>query len=94
MTISTTVADYVLYAQDPNNGTLRNVTYAEILFTLKSDVGWLVPGFAFLSGILLMITLTIMVLCSMPFVRKSGCFQVRNLTFVKRKQHLNCFQRM
>ena len=68
---------YVLDDNEVNNGELANATYAEILFTLKSKIGWLVPGFAYLSGVLLTIALTVMVFCSLPIVRRSGYFQVR-----------------
>ncbi|XP_070178601.1 NADPH oxidase 5-like isoform X2 [Littorina saxatilis] len=53
----------------------KNLNLAEILFTLKADVGW-VFGFAPLSGVILDVILAVMVICSMDFVRRSGFFEV------------------
>ena len=52
----------------------------EVLFTTKAGVGF-VAGSAFITGWLLDIILIIIVICSMPFVRRSGHFQVRGLWF-------------
>lgn len=65
-------AAYVVY-DDPAKGTPE---YWEFLFTLKSKIGFVGPGFAYLSGIVLIIVLTVMFICSMPFVRRKGHFQV------------------
>ena len=51
-------------------------TYAEWLFTSKPGLFGLIPGCANPTGVLLICILTIMVICSMPFVRRSGHFQV------------------
>jgi len=49
---------------------------AEWLFTSRPGVFGLVPGWAFPTGICLWIILSIMVLCSMRWVRESGNFEV------------------
>ena len=51
-------------------------TVAEMLFTDKLTDFGLVGGWANPTGIALIIILTIMVICSLPFVRKSGYFEV------------------
>ncbi|KAK7075488.1 NADPH oxidase 5 [Halocaridina rubra] len=53
-----------------------NFTTAEWLFTMKPGLFGLIPGIANPSGVALMIILTLMVICSQPFVRKSGYFEV------------------
>lgn len=50
--------------------------YWEYLFTFKSKIGFVGPGFAYLSGVLLDIILLVMFLCSLSFVRRGGHFQV------------------
>lgn len=47
----------------------------EVLFTVKAGVGY-VAGSAFITGWLLDIVLIIIVICSLPFVRRGGHFQV------------------
>ncbi|XP_053387111.1 NADPH oxidase 5-like [Mercenaria mercenaria] len=47
----------------------------EVLFTAKAGVGY-VGGSAFITGWLLDIVLTVLVVCSLPFVRRGGHFQV------------------
>lgn len=56
----------------------KKLNLFEILFTLKAKVGWFY-GFAPLSGVILDVILLIMFICSMEFVRRSGCFEVSNL---------------
>ena len=71
--------DFDRAAAIANNETvpaLLDVTWAEWLFTLKAGIGWIGPGFAYVSGWVLDVVLTIMVICSMPFVRRGGHFQV------------------
>nr|XP_027207906.1 NADPH oxidase 5-like [Penaeus vannamei] len=51
-------------------------TLAEWLFTMKPEKFGLIEGIANPTGIALMIILTLMVICSLPFVRKSGYFEV------------------
>lgn len=53
-----------------------NYTAAEWLFTMKPGLFGLIPGIANPSGVALMIILTVMVISSMSFVRKSGYFEV------------------
>ena len=52
------------------------VAYWEYLFTLKTGVGYVGPGFAFVSGVVLDVILFIMVICSLPYIRRNGYFQV------------------
>ena len=47
------------------------------LFTPFPGVFGLIGGYANPSGVALIIVFTIMTVCSMPFVRKSGYFQAR-----------------
>lgn len=54
----------------------RNYTYAEWLLTMRPGKFGLIHGFANPSGIALMIILAVMVICSQPFVRKKGNFEV------------------
>ncbi len=82
------ITDYVMEdAKKPNStyAALNGVEYWEILFTLKSGIGWIGPGFAYISGVILDIVLTIMVICSMPFVRRSGHFQVQYFFIIAKK---------
>ena len=51
-------------------------SYAEWIFTSKPGVFGLIKGCANPTGIALICILTTMVICSMPFVRRSGNFQV------------------
>ncbi|CAG7821382.1 unnamed protein product, partial [Allacma fusca] len=54
-----------------------NVTYLSFLFDPSVTTKWgLIPGCALNSGVVLMIILTLMVICSLPFVRRGGCFEV------------------
>ena len=54
-----------------------NFTYAEWLLTMRPGKFGLVPGIANPTGVTLMVILTVMVICSQPFVRKKGNFEVR-----------------
>jgi hypothetical protein len=54
-------------------------SYYEWLFTMKPHVFGLIPGIANVSGIMLMVSMTIMVVCSLPFVRRGGYFEVRKV---------------
>ena len=49
--------------------------YGDWLFTMGPGVFGLVPGIANPTGVILIIILTIMVICSMPCVRRSGNFE-------------------
>ncbi|XP_052785817.1 NADPH oxidase 5-like isoform X2 [Mya arenaria] len=52
-----------------------NITSWEILFTPELELG-LAKGAAFITGWILIAVLTVMVVCSLPFVRASGHFQI------------------
>ena len=52
------------------------------LFTPNHGVFGLAKGFANITGVALITILTIMVLCSLPIVRKSGYFQVINIMYL------------
>ncbi|XP_065834073.1 NADPH oxidase 5-like isoform X2 [Oscarella lobularis] len=49
--------------------------YWEYLFTTKKDFGW-VNGSAGISGLVLCVILTIMIVCSQPCIRRKGYFEV------------------
>ena len=53
------------------------------IFTSNPGIFGLVGGSANITGVFLIIILTIMVFCSLPFVRKSGNFQVNLLLMFK-----------
>ena len=66
---------FLLYIQMCNeNGTKWN--YGEWLFTSKPGVFGIIGGCANPTGVALISILTIMVLCSLPCVRRSGRFEV------------------
>ena len=72
-------ADVVTYNQTTFPVTvidLAEYSWWEVLFTFRTKQGWVGPGFAYLSGILLQTILVVIVICSMPFVRRRGYFQV------------------
>ncbi|XP_043227823.1 NADPH oxidase 5-like isoform X2 [Amphibalanus amphitrite] len=78
-----TIAHFINFAVNvvPPDGALAilnegNYTYAEWLLTMKPGQFGLVPGFANPSGVALMAILIVMVICSQPFVRKKGNFEV------------------
>lgn len=60
----------------------RNLTVSEWLFTDRPQMLGLIPGLANPTGIALMIILVVIIICSQRFVRRGGCFEVRNLYFV------------
>lgn len=51
-------------------------TYTEWILTMRPGLFGLVDGIANPTGVALMVILTVMVVCSLPFVRKSGYFEV------------------
>lgn len=57
--------------QDPPS----NRSAVDVLFTTKYKIGW-IGGTAYLTGYALIIILAVMIICSMPFVRRKGYFQV------------------
>ena len=56
-------------------GIETNYTMWMYLFGVGTDLGW-VGGMAGLTGFLLLIIIAIMVICALPFIRRSGHFQV------------------
>ena len=60
---------------DTDNGG-RPWSFYEWLFTMEPKILGLIPGMANVTGITLIILLTLMVVCSMPFVRRGGYFEV------------------
>ena len=53
----------------------KNMTAVEILFTTKADMGWVGPT-AYITGWPLLGLLIIITVCSLPFVRRGGHFEV------------------
>ncbi|XP_052694613.1 NADPH oxidase 5-like isoform X2 [Crassostrea angulata] len=53
----------------------KNLTTVDILFTTKAEVGW-VGHSAYITGWPILVILIIIVICSLPFVRRGGHFQV------------------
>nr|XP_045625272.1 NADPH oxidase 5-like isoform X1 [Procambarus clarkii]XP_045625282.1 NADPH oxidase 5-like isoform X1 [Procambarus clarkii] len=66
----------VIYLTDEGQPNAKNFTLTEWIFTMKPGLFGLVKGIANPTGVALMIILTVMVICSLPFVRKSGYFEV------------------
>ncbi|XP_015430140.1 PREDICTED: NADPH oxidase 5 [Dufourea novaeangliae] len=54
----------------------NNYTTYEWLMTSRPGLYGLVHGYANPTGIILVVLLVIMTLCSMPFVRRGGCFEI------------------
>ena len=52
-------------------------SYYDWMFSMKPGVFGIIPGIANPSGIALVIALSIMVVCSLPFVRRGGYFEVK-----------------
>lgn len=67
---------FILPQTGPKEPNKNNCTYAELIFTLCPELFGLYEGIANPTGVALMIILTVMVVCSLPFVRKSGYFEV------------------
>lgn len=57
------------------NGT--QIAVWEYLFTTKAGQGWF-HGTAGITGVILSLILIVMVICSQPFVRNKGYFEVIN----------------
>ncbi|KAL0099174.1 hypothetical protein PUN28_020033 [Cardiocondyla obscurior] len=53
-----------------------NYTMSEWLLTSRPRYFGLVAGIAFPTGLILIIILAIMIVCSLPFVRRGGCFEI------------------
>ncbi|KRT82268.1 hypothetical protein AMK59_4019 [Oryctes borbonicus] len=54
----------------------QTCTATDFLLTTKPGFGGLVPGLAFPTGIVLVVILTVIFICSQPFVRRRGSFEV------------------
>ena len=59
----------------------KNLTTVDILFTTKAGVGW-VEHSAYITGWPILLILIIIVICSLPFVRRGGHFQVSVHRFI------------
>ncbi|XP_076029976.1 NADPH oxidase 5-like [Oratosquilla oratoria] len=66
----------VLPDRGPGGFNAKNLTATEWLITMRPEVFGLVPGLANPTGVVLLVILIVMVVCSQPFVRKSGYFEV------------------
>uniref|UniRef100_A0A2C9KFB3 NADPH oxidase 5 n=1 Tax=Biomphalaria glabrata TaxID=6526 RepID=A0A2C9KFB3_BIOGL len=53
----------------------KHLTLIEVVFTTKANIGW-IAGLAPLTGVVLCVVLLVMVLLSLPVVRRSGYFEV------------------
>lgn len=53
-----------------------NYTMTEWLLTTRPKLFGLIPGAANPTGLILLILLIILAVCSMPFVRRGGCFEI------------------
>ncbi|XP_059475069.1 NADPH oxidase 5 isoform X2 [Neocloeon triangulifer] len=62
----------------PNDPVINaaNYTVPEWLFTMNPGLFGLIPGIANPTGIALFVILMIMFICSQPFVRRGGCFEI------------------
>ena len=60
------------------NWTYEITSIIEWLFTPIPGIFGLIPGWACLTGWAILIILAIMAICSLPFVRRSGSFEVSN----------------
>ncbi|XP_076666481.1 NADPH oxidase isoform X2 [Andrena cerasifolii] len=54
----------------------HNYTLSEWLFTSRPSMFGFVEGYANPTGIVLALLLTVITVCSMPFVRRGGCFEI------------------
>ncbi|KAK1129558.1 hypothetical protein K0M31_019275 [Melipona bicolor] len=54
----------------------NNYTISEWLLTSRPALFGLIEGFANPTGVILIILLIVIMMCSMPFVRRGGCFEV------------------
>lgn len=72
-----TASGTVIY-YDPNLN-YEGFSVSEWLFTTDPELFGLVAGYANPTGVLLIIILSVMFICSQPFVRRGGCFEVHSL---------------
>lgn len=63
----------------------KNFTTAEWIFTARPGILGLVGGWANPTGVILFLILLVMLICSHPFVRRGGCFEVISKIALKRK---------
>lgn len=56
----------------------RNYTMTEWLLTTRPHMFGLIAGGANPTGVTLIVILTVITVCSMPFVRRGGCFEARS----------------
>lgn len=67
------VGTVIIKDEKMNSG---NYTMSEWLLTSRPGYFGLVAGSAYPTGVILLIILVIMTVCSMSFVRRGGCFEV------------------
>ncbi|CAF3549158.1 unnamed protein product [Rotaria sp. Silwood1] len=58
-----------------NFARLDDYSWVTYMFTTKPNIGW-IHGFTPLSGVILCVILTIIVVCSMQWIRRGGHFQI------------------
>lgn len=54
----------------------NNYTMSEWLLTSRPALFGLIGGYANPTGVILIVLLVVITVCSMPFVRRGGCFEV------------------
>lgn len=74
---------------DPNLN-YEGFTVSEWLFTTDPELFGLIAGFANPTGVMLIIILLVMFICSQPFVRRGGCFEVCICIYKKRCRYVCC----
>lgn len=67
----------VLVVQPDPDVNTEEYSVAEWLFTTKPGVFGLIGGYANPTGVVLIVILIVMFVCSQPFVRRGGSFEVR-----------------
>lgn len=65
----------------------NNYTTAEWLFTARPGLFGLIGGCANPTGIALVVILLVMFICSQPFVRRGGSFEVLSIAIFPPPQH-------
>lgn len=78
MVVITFIGTVIIY--DPNLN-YEGFTVSEWLFTTDPELFGLVAGYANPTGVMLIVILFVMFICSQPFVRRGGCFEVRHYEF-------------
>lgn len=77
--VSILVGTVIIKDEKMNSG---NYTMSEWLLTSRPGYFGLVAGSAYPTGVVLLIILVIMTVCSMPFVRRGGCFEVHTFFYI------------